>query len=111
MAVGCNDAAGDIRTAPQFRDAIGHSTDINRVGFLQLKKERTKMCECKGYLTTSKMLMMALLSVVCLTGCHGGIGWDRLQAPVGFPNKGDLDQSRQVGLVPGDAGRPAEHNA
>ena len=55
--------------------------------------------------------MMALLSVVCLTGCHGGIGWDRLPAPMGYPNKGDLDQSRQVEVGPEDAGRPAEQGA
>jgi len=76
-----------------------------------LKKERTKMCECKGYLTTSKMLMMALLSVVCMTGCHGGIGWDRLQAPMGYPNKGDLDQSRQVDVGLEDTDELAELDA
>jgi len=65
------------------------------------------MRECKGFSKMSKMLAMALLPVVCLTGCHGGIGWDRLQAPVGYPNKGDLDQSRHVDVGPEDAGRPA----
>jgi hypothetical protein len=69
------------------------------------------MCECKGYSKWSKMLFVASLSVVCLTGCHGGIGWDRLQAPVGYPNKGDLDQSRQVEVSPENAGRPAQYDA
>jgi len=68
------------------------------------------MGECKGYLKMPEMLIMVLLGVVCLTGCHGGIGWDRLQAPSGYPNKGDLDQSRQVEVGPEDAGRPAEQN-
>ena len=61
------------------------------------------MCVCKVYSKMSKLLILALMSVVCLTGCHGGIGWDRLQAPMGYPNKGDLDQSRQVEVVPEDA--------
>jgi len=69
------------------------------------------MSKCKGYSKMSKLLFVALLGVVCLTGCHGGIGWDRLQAPTGYPNKGDLDQSRQVEVGPEDAGRPAEENA
>jgi len=69
------------------------------------------MGECKGYSKMSKMLFVALLPIVCLTGCHGGIGWDRLPTPIGCQNKGGLDQSQQVDVGPEDAGRPAEQDA
>ena len=69
------------------------------------------MGECKGYLKMPKMLIMVLLGVVCLTGCHGGIGWDRLRTPIGCQNKSGLDQSQQVDVGPGDAGRPEEQDA
>lgn len=69
------------------------------------------MGQCKSTSTMFKVLTMVLLGVVCLTGCHGGIGWDRLPAPTGYPNKGDLDQSRQAEVVPEDTARPAEQDA
>jgi len=65
----------------------------------------------KVFSKMSTVLILALMSVICLTGCHGGIGWDRLPAPVGYPNKGDLDQSRQAEVGPEDTDRPTEHNA
>jgi len=65
----------------------------------------------KGHSKRSKMLMMALLSIVCLTGCHGGIGWGRIHTPIGCQNKGGLDPSRQVDLGHEDACQPAEHDA
>ena len=69
------------------------------------------MCECKGYSKWSKMLFVALLPVIFLAGCHGNFGWDRLPAPVGYPNKGGLDQSRQVDVGLEGADQLAEQDA
>lgn len=69
------------------------------------------MGECKAYLKSSKMLFVVLLSVVCLTGCHGDIGWDRLQTPIGSQNKGGLGQSQQVDIGLEDADPAAERDA
>ncbi len=69
------------------------------------------MYKCMGdSKTLRRLLLLAFLPVVCLTGCHGGIGWDRLQTPVGFQNNGGLDQTQRFDVGHEEAGRSTEHD-
>jgi hypothetical protein len=69
------------------------------------------MGESNGFSRMSKMLFVALLSVVFLAGCHGSLGWNRARTPVACQNQGGLDPSQQVDVGHEDADRPAEHDA
>lgn len=54
------------------------------------------MFKCMGNSKTpSKLLIMAFLSIVGLAGCHGSIGWDRLQSPIGSGNTHNVDLPQQ----------------
>jgi len=54
------------------------------------------MRKCKNYQKKFAALFMALLLGVSLTGCHGSIGWDRMQSSLERQNPTGLDQSRQL---------------
>jgi len=42
-----------------------------------------------------RILLTALLPVLFVAGCHGGLGWDRMDAPLGRQSQADVYQPQQ----------------
>ncbi len=52
------------------------------------------MQNTKSYSKMFMVLLMALLPGIFLAGCHGNVGWDRSDAPLGRQSQSNFHQAQ-----------------